>query len=148
MIQVREIIAASADQARVIVPDLLARNARQAMSRPRLRAMFLARRLRPELSNAAIGRAFDGRHHTTVLEAERKVADRLAARDQGEQAAVSEVLARLGLDADLDAAVAAAQRRLVVTQLRRDLEARRDTLRRSLADIERQLARLTAGTAQ
>lgn len=145
MIRVREIIDVSAAVAGLRVQDMLARDHHQVTARPRLRAMFLARRLRPELSYLAISREFAGRHHTTVMAAERRVEGRLVVGEPAELEAVRLTLARLGFEPDLDAAIAAVQRSREVIARRRDLEARRTTLRDQLAAVERQLALLTAG---
>lgn len=65
--------------------------------RARQRAMFLARRLRPDRSYPDLGRAF-GRDHTTVLYGVRRVAELLLQGDVEERWAIDVVLRRLGVD--------------------------------------------------
>lgn len=148
MIQVRQIIDVSAGVAGLRGRDLLVRDARRVVSAPRSRAMFLARRLRPEMSYPTIGRLFDGRHHTTVMNAERKIDGLLERGDNAERDAVASVLAGLGLGEDLGAAIAAAQARREVVDRRQALADRREMLLRELAQVDRQLTMLTAGAVQ
>jgi chromosomal replication initiator protein len=57
--------------------DLLSPNRSQPLAWPRQVAMYLAREL-TDATLPAIGRAFGGRNHTTVLHAYRKTAQRIA----------------------------------------------------------------------
>lgn len=50
-----------------------------AITRPRHRAMWVLRQVRPDLSTTQIGRIFGGRDHTTVLNALARHAERMAA---------------------------------------------------------------------
>ncbi len=145
MIRVREIIAVSAGLAGLQSGDLLARDQRREVARPRSRAMFLARRLRPEISYPAIGRIFAGRDHTTVLHSERAVQSRLDAGDNQERADVCATLAHLGLPQDLDQAAAAVRREQDQAERRQALEARRAALLFELGLVELQLAACAEG---
>jgi hypothetical protein len=145
VIRVREIIVASASLAGLQADDLLARDQRREISRPRSRAMFLARRLRPEISYPAIGRIFADRDHTTVQHSERAVQARLDAGDNQERADICATLAHLGLPQDVDRAAAAVRREQVQTERREALEARRAALLFELGSVERQLAAFAEG---
>jgi hypothetical protein len=142
VIRVRDIIEASAATARLQPRDLLDRANYRHIARPRARAMYLARTLRPDLSYPAIARAFDGRNHTTVLHHERGVAARLAEGDEQERAAIRATLKALGLPEDLDLAALTLKRQRDGVERRRSLEARRNILARQLAAVEQQLAAL------
>ena len=147
MIMVREIVAATAAVAQLGVADLIGRERPQHITRPRHRAMFLARRLRPDLSYPGIGLIIGGRDHTTVLHGERRVEARLAQGDNQERDALCATLIRLGLGDDLDAVLLAAREgRLALT--RAALERRHVELQSELARVERQLAALPLDTAQ
>lgn len=162
MIRVADIIRAAADEAGLQVADLLQRSKFPHIARPRSRAMFLACRLRPDMSYLAIGRAVGGRDHTTVIHNERAVEKRLDEGDQAERVGIRETLSLLGLPLDLDQAVAAAERererakpdpvspdRAAREQERREaaaaLHARRTALVAQLGQIEQQLAGLEQG---
>jgi chromosomal replication initiation ATPase DnaA len=68
-----DIMAAVAGAARVTVGELLGPRRARDVSWPRQVAVLLVSELRPDLSTPAIGRAFGGRDHTTIVHA-RKVA--------------------------------------------------------------------------
>lgn len=142
MIRVRDIIEASARAARLPPQALLERFNFRHIARPRARAMYLARTLRPDLSYKAIGRAFAGRDHTTVLHNERAVGARLAGGDELERAGIRATLVNLGLPEDLDLAALTLKRARDGVERRRSLEARRNILARQLAAVEQQLAAL------
>lgn len=147
MIRVREIIAVSASLAGLQAGDLLARDQRRVVSRPRSRAMFLARRLRPEISYPAIGRGFAGRDHTTVLHSERAVQARLDAGDNQERSEICAALLHLGLPQDVEEAAAAVRREQVPAKRRQALEARRAALLFELGLVDLQLASFAEGTS-
>ena len=63
-----------ADYFKIKVADMHSRSAPRVIARPRQVAMFLAKDLTP-LSLPAIGEAFGGRDHTTVLHACRTIAE-------------------------------------------------------------------------
>lgn len=60
----------------VNISDILSRKKHQAVSVPRQTAMYLARKL-TDLSTTEIGRRLGGRDHSTVVHAQKKVAERL-----------------------------------------------------------------------
>jgi chromosomal replication initiator protein len=74
---VREIQEHTCDAFGVSMDDLLSPNRAQPLAWPRQVAMYLAREL-TDATLPAIGRAFGGRNHTTVLHAYRKTAQRIA----------------------------------------------------------------------
>jgi chromosomal replication initiator protein len=61
----------------VSMDELLSSSRAQPLAWPRQVAMYLAREL-TDATLPAIGRAFGGRNHTTVLHAYRKTAERIA----------------------------------------------------------------------
>jgi hypothetical protein len=89
---------ATAAEAGIRVADLEGPCRSQAVVRPRQRACFVARRLRPELSLPYLGRSLGERDHTTVLHAEQRVEERLAEGDAAELSAIVAILGRLGVD--------------------------------------------------
>lgn len=148
MIEVREIINATAALSGLRSTDLLALDRRQEVVRPRQRAMYLARRLRPELSYPLLGKIFAGRDHTTVLWAERRVEGRLIGGDNQERAEICTALAHLGLPDDLDAAVEVMREALVQDNRLSVLKARRAVLQMQLEQTDRQIARLQGAGGQ
>jgi chromosomal replication initiator protein len=74
---VREIQERTCDAFGVSMDDLLSQSRVQPLAWPRQVAMYLAREL-TDATLPAIGRAFGGRNHTTVLHAYRKTAQRIA----------------------------------------------------------------------
>ena len=83
---IAQIIAVTAARFGVTPGELLARNRRPAVTQARKLAIYLARELTGE-SLPAIGRAFGGRDHSTVLSAIRRV-ERDLASDEGMALAV------------------------------------------------------------
>jgi len=75
---VREIQERTAEAFGVSLDDLLSSSRAQQLAWPRHVAMYLAREL-TDATLPAIGRAFGGRNHTTVLHAYRRTAERIAA---------------------------------------------------------------------
>ena len=74
---VREIQERTADAFGVSVEALVSSSRAGAVAWPRQVAMYLARELTDQ-TLPAIGRAFGGRNHTTVLHAYRRTAERIA----------------------------------------------------------------------
>lgn len=135
MISFADILREAADQAGFRARDLVGRTPHPDIWQARDRAVLVARRLRPDLSSPFLGRNLGGRDHTSILSCERRAEARLAAEEPGEAQAISEILARLGVD-DLPAAAEGARRRGV---LRRELayaEERVAQLRAQLAELE------------
>ena len=91
------IIRAAAQLAGLQEADITGERRDRAAVRPRQRAMYLARCLRPEASLAALGAKFGGRDHTTVLHTMARVRTRLA-EDVEERAALVVLAAWVGLD--------------------------------------------------
>ncbi|MDP2376555.1 helix-turn-helix domain-containing protein [Reyranella sp.] len=89
-----DIIAAVATVEGVPVAALTGRCCTRRLAWPRQRGMYVARRLRPEVSWPRLGRAFH-RHHTTVMHGARAVTTRLAAGDPVEARRVAAILAAL-----------------------------------------------------
>jgi len=75
---VREIQERTCEAFGVSIDDLLSTNRAAPVAWPRQVAMYLAREL-TDATLPAIGRAFGGRNHTTVLHAYRRTAERIAA---------------------------------------------------------------------
>jgi chromosomal replication initiator protein len=73
----REIQERTCEAFGVSLDDLLSPNRSQPLAWPRQVAMYLSREL-TDATLPAIGRAFGGRNHTTVLHAYRKTAERIA----------------------------------------------------------------------
>jgi chromosomal replication initiator protein len=74
---VAEIQQLTADAFGISVADLLSQSRAGSVAWPRQIAMYLAREL-TEQTLPAIGRAFGGRNHTTVLHAYKRTAERIA----------------------------------------------------------------------
>jgi chromosomal replication initiator protein len=74
---VREIQERTCEAFGISMDDLLSPNRSQPLAWPRQVAMYLAREL-TDATLPAIGRAFGGRNHTTVLHAYRRTAERIA----------------------------------------------------------------------
>jgi hypothetical protein len=93
-----QILRAVAAQAGVSVCDIQGPGAptRSVENRPRQRAVFIARRLRPDISLGSIGRQLGGRVQTTVRSAY-EAGERLFQTDAAEEAAVWQVLAAIGV---------------------------------------------------
>lgn len=83
IISMRDIIAAVADFYSLSVPDMVSERRTRALTVPRQIAMYLAKTLTP-FSYPRIGRSFNGRDHTTILHAVRKIT---AAIEEGGQVA-------------------------------------------------------------
>lgn len=66
---IRSVIETAARLEGMTVDEMMARDQSRAVARPRQRAMYVARRLRPEVSLPRLGRIFGGRDHTTVRHA-------------------------------------------------------------------------------
>ena len=73
----REIQERTCEAFGVSMDELLSPSRAQPLAWPRQVAMYLAREL-TDATLPAIGRAFGGRNHTTVLHAYRKTAERIA----------------------------------------------------------------------
>lgn len=134
MVSFADILRETALQAGFRAHDLVGRTPHPDIWAARDRAVLVARRLRPDFSTPFLGRNLGGRDHTSVLACERRATTRLQA-EPGEAQAVSEVLARLGVD-ELPAPDEGA-RRLGV--LRRELtvaEQRVVQLRAQIAEME------------
>lgn len=114
-VTMRAVIRTAALQAGLQPRDLIGPNVKWSIARPRFRAIWAIRQLRPDLSTPQIGRAFGGRDHTTILNALTVQAERITA-EPGERiatealiAAVAEPEARMldwlieGVEAQLDA---------------------------------------------
>ena len=91
---VREIQQETADAFGISIDELLSSSRSAPVAWPRQVAMYLARELTDQ-TLPAIGRAFGGRNHTTVLHACRRTAERIAA-DPEAQEVVRELTERLG----------------------------------------------------
>lgn len=101
MIQARltvtQIIDATARADGFTVQALLSDLTWSGITRCRHRAMYLARRLRPDQSYPVLGRAFL-RHHTSVVNGVSRTAWRLVTGELDERVAVNRVLKRLGVE--------------------------------------------------
>ena len=73
-----EIMAAVANAARVTVGELLGPRRAREVAWPRQVAVLLVSELRPDLGSPAIGCAFGGRDHSTMLHARRVAGARIA----------------------------------------------------------------------
>jgi chromosomal replication initiator protein len=91
---VREIQESICDAFGITMEDLLSERRAAAVAWPRQVAMYLARELTDQ-TLPAIGRAFGGRNHTTVLHACRRTAERIAT-DREAYEAVRRLSERLG----------------------------------------------------
>ncbi|WEK38658.1 MAG: helix-turn-helix domain-containing protein [Candidatus Brevundimonas colombiensis] len=89
---IRTVIETAARLEGLTVDELLARDQSRAIARPRQRAMYVSRQLRPDVSLPRLGRIFGGRDHTTVIHAIDKVGQRIRA-DADEAQAVNGLLA-------------------------------------------------------
>lgn len=96
MISLADIVAATAAEAGLRACDLVEAGRARKHSLFRDRAVLLARRLRPDFSTPFLGDRF-GRHHTSILDSERRAAD-LIETNPAEAAAVAATLRRLGVD--------------------------------------------------
>lgn len=118
-ILVRSVIEAAARLEGLTVDELLSRDQSRAIARPRQRAMYVARRVRPDISLPRMGAIFGGRDHTTVFHAIEVVARRCAA-DEAEAQAVSGLLTLVSHDerALLNAEIIAAEMHLTACRSR------------------------------
>jgi chromosomal replication initiator protein len=88
-ITIQRIQKAVAASYKITVAELISKSNAQQVSRPRQIAMYLCKQLTKH-SYPAIGRAFGGKHHTTVMHSYAKV-DSLRRRDSQIQKLVSEI---------------------------------------------------------
>jgi len=86
--------AVVAERFGILPSDLIAHDRRPALARPRQLAMYLARET-TDASLPAIGRAFGGRHHSTVGHAETRVRAQLE-RDEDVRTTIAELRRELG----------------------------------------------------
>lgn len=93
---VTQIQEAVCEQFELTVDELLGKSRAAKVAHPRQLAMYLAR-MHTKASLPAIGQAFGGRNHTTVLHAIKKVEGQIG-KDQDVDDAVRAVTARLGTD--------------------------------------------------
>lgn len=89
---IRSVIETAARLEGMTVDEIMARDQSRAVARPRQRAMYVARRLRPEVSLPRLGRIFGGRDHTTVRHAI-DVVERRISTDGEEAQAVNGLMA-------------------------------------------------------
>lgn len=89
---IRSVIETAARLEGMTVDEIMARDQSRAVARPRQRAMYVARRLRPEVSLPRLGRIFGGRDHTTVRHAI-DVVERRISTDEEEAQAVNGLMA-------------------------------------------------------
>ncbi|MBD3838140.1 helix-turn-helix domain-containing protein [Brevundimonas sp.] len=89
---IRSVIETAARLEGMTVDEIMARDQSRAVARPRQRAMYVARRLRPEVSLPRLGRIFGGRDHTTVRHAI-EVVERRISTDEEEAQAVNGLMA-------------------------------------------------------
>ena len=118
-ILVRSVIAQAARLEGLTTDELLSRDQRRVIAWPRQRAMYVARKVRPDLSYPRLGAMFGGRDHTTVLHAIAVVARRMD-KDEGEAEAVSALLTVVTQDerAGLTAEIAAIETHLTACRAR------------------------------
>lgn len=89
---IRSVIETAARLEGMTVDEIMARDQSRAVARPRQRAMYVARRLRPEVSLPRLGRIFGGRDHATVRHAI-DVVERRISTDEEEAQAVNGLMA-------------------------------------------------------
>lgn len=77
MITAREIIKVVAEEFDLTFMDLTKQTRTRRISRPRQAAMYVVRKLRPDMSYPMIGRLFGGRDHTTIIHGIRVVEKRI-----------------------------------------------------------------------
>ena len=128
------IVRATETQAGLRPGDLVARLYGKPITTARDRAVLLARRIRPELSSPDVGSRLGGRHHTTILECQRRATARLERGDAEEVAALGEVLSQLGLERLPPPHPHAATLSRLARDLR-SLEARAESLRAKIAGL-------------
>lgn len=118
-ILVRTVIEAAARLEGLTVDELLGRDQSRAVARPRQRAMYVARRVRPDISLPRIGAMFGGRDHTTVIHAINAVEKRRV-QDMEEVRAVSSLMTLVSHDerAVLNAEIVAAETHLAACRSR------------------------------
>lgn len=115
------ILAATAAAHQVSVGTLISPRREQAVSHPRQRAVYLARRLRPDLSYPFLGQRLGARNHTTLMHANRQVEARLcdpAHRDE-EYAALQAILCELELTEMRVAELPTAARQIIDGRIQR-----------------------------
>jgi chromosomal replication initiator protein len=89
VITIQQIQKAVAASFRISVDELVSKNNARQISVPRQVAMFLCKRLTKH-SYPEIGRAFGGKHHTTVIHSVEKI-EKLVASDTGLQKTVGDI---------------------------------------------------------
>lgn len=94
-ILVRDIIRATAAHEQIRYDDIVGPCRQRRFAWPRHRAMYLARRLRPDASLPLIGRIMGGRDHTTVLHGVRRVKRLLDAGNNQEHMAIADITAEI-----------------------------------------------------
>ena len=75
------VIMAVAEYAGITVSELKSGRRHKKFCEPRFLAYYLCE-LHTSLSYPQIGRAFDGRHHTTVMHGVKRIRDKIAAGDE------------------------------------------------------------------
>lgn len=115
------ILTATAAAHRVSVGALQSGERKTAISHPRQRAVYVARRLRPDMSYPFLGQRLGGRDHTTMLHADRAVERRLAdpAYRDDEYAGIQAILCELELSELRAAELPAAARQIIDGRIRR-----------------------------
>jgi len=90
----REISALVAEEFGLTFMDLTKQTRTRRISRPRQAAMYVVRKLRPDMSYPMIGRLFGGRDHTTIIHGIRVVQERIES-DPAYRAKIGRVFERV-----------------------------------------------------